>query len=643
MRFVEILSPDYLRALATSKYLINNATFPQQLAKRPEQVYVNTWHGVPLKHMGFDMPEGGVLSRNITRNFLNADYLLSANPYMTDTMYRSAYRMQGIFRGAVIEEGHPRTDRQAEALADPGPVRRRLEAGGVRVGDRKIILFAPTWRGATFQDPHVNAAQLMATVRAMQRSVDSSRYVVLLKVHQVLYRAVRERAGDCEFLVPHDIPTNLVLGVTDVLVTDYSSIFFDYLSTGRPVLHFVPDLDDYRTGRGLYLTEKQLPGPVSATVPELVGDLEEALSGPGRSPRTEAAAATYSPRDDGSVCSRVVDLVFRGADESRYAVRRDFGTEKERLLIYLGAMKSMGITTSALNLLRNLDYDRYDVTAFFVYSRGRDRAKNIALVDPRVRVIPRAPIYNAGSRRIRQETKRLLVDGLPKTLDERHREFWTAEWQRMFGHAQFDHLIDFSGYGCFTPVPLLGRRRPQQEHLAAQRHVRGHAARDHRREAPGGAAEGRVHDLPALRPPRVRLPRPRAGQPREAGRLRPAGAVHVRRQHHRRRPRPAHGRAQQGRGPRQGARAGRLPADRLRLARRCHHRHREHRLDDVDTPPALHGPRDHPGGPQQGPDRADVSRATTTFVAVGRLSPEKNHARLSGRSRRSTSGTPRRG
>ncbi len=451
VRFVEILSPDYLRALATSKYLINNATFPQQLAKRPEQVYVNTWHGVPLKHMGFDMPEGGVVSRNITRNFLNADYLLSANPFMTDTMYRSAYRMQGIFRGAVIEEGHPRTDRQAEALADPEQVRRRLEAGGVPVGERTIILYAPTWRGSSFQDPHVNAAQLMATVRAMQGSVDSSRYVVLLKVHQVVYRAVRERAGDCEFLVPNDIPTNLTLGITDVLVTDYSSIFFDYLSTGRPVLHFVPDLDDYRAGRGLYLTEKELPGPVSATVPELLGDLGEALSGPDRSPRTEAAAATFAPHDDGSVCARVVDLVFRGADEAGYTVRRDFGTEKERLLIYLGAMKSMGITTSALNLLRNLDYDRYDVTAFFVHSRGRDRAKNIALVDPRVRVIPRAPIYNAPSRRIRQESKRLLVDGLPETLDERHRQFWGAEWTRMFGHAQFDHLIDFSGYGCFTP------------------------------------------------------------------------------------------------------------------------------------------------------------------------------------------------
>lgn len=451
VRFVQILSPAYLKALATAKYLINNATFPQELAKRPEQVYLNTWHGVPLKYMGFDMPDGGVLSRNVTRNFLNADYLLSANPYMTETMYRHAYRLQGIFRGAVIEEGHPRTDRQADAAADPQRVRRLLEDRGVRVGDRKILLYAPTWRGPTFHDPHVNAAQLTATVRELQRSVDSSKYVVLLKVHQIVYGVVRQRVGDCDFLVPNGIPTNLVLGVTDLLVTDYSSVFFDFLSTGRPVVHFVPDMDDYSSGRGLYLSHDQLPGPVAATVPELLSHVSAALAGPARSPRTEAAAASYTPKDDGSVCERVVDIVFRGADEQKYTVHRDFGTDKERLLIYLGSMKSMGITTSALNLLRNIDYDKYDVTAFFAHSRGMDRAKNIALIDPRTRVIPRAPVYNASPRRMRQETKQLLVEGLPAKLDERHRRFWTDEWQRMFGHAEFDHLIDFSGYGCFSP------------------------------------------------------------------------------------------------------------------------------------------------------------------------------------------------
>jgi CDP-glycerol glycerophosphotransferase len=449
--FVEVLSPAYLRALATSKYLINNATFPQHLAKRPEQVYVNTWHGVPLKHMGFDVPGGGPLSRNITRNFINADYLVSANEYMTDTLYRKAQRMQGIFRGAVIEEGQPRTDRQVEAAADPEPVRRLLESRGVAVGDRQIVLFAPTWRGPTFQEPHVNAAQLIQTVRQLQKSLDSSRYVVLLKVHQIVYRAVRDRFGDRGFLVPNDVPTNLVLGVTDLLVTDYSSIFFDFVGTGRPVVHFVPDLDDYRSGRGLYLPESELPGPICETVPDLVERVGKALTGPERTPGSEAAAATYTPKDDGEVCKRLVDLVFRGADESGYTVRRDFGTDKERLLIYLGAMSSMGITTSALNLMRNIDYDKYDVTAFYVFSRGRDRAKNIALVDPRARVIPRTPLYNASPRRVRQETKRLLFKGLPERLDQSHIRFWTDEWRRMFGHAKFDHLIDFSGYGCFSP------------------------------------------------------------------------------------------------------------------------------------------------------------------------------------------------
>ena len=70
-------------------------------------------------------------------------------------------------------------------------------------------------------------------------------------------------------------------------------------------------------------------------------------------------------------------------------MHRDFGTDKERICIYLGSMASNGIMTSALNLLHNLDYDRYDVTAYWAYSQGRDRTRNANLVDSRVRVIPR--------------------------------------------------------------------------------------------------------------------------------------------------------------------------------------------------------------------------------------------------------------
>ncbi len=451
VRFVQIRSDAYFKALATSQYLVNNATFPQELAKRPGQTYLNTWHGIPLKYMGFDMPNGGPNSRNITRNFLPTDFMIGACEYLTDTMYRRASRMQGIYRGAVIEEGHPRTDRQVEALKDPGPTLQLLEERGCKIDGRKVVLFAPTWRGDSFQDPRVNAGQLLATVKDLQKALDPNEYVVLLKVHQVVYDAVKQRVGDgVDFLVPNSVPTNQTLAVADLLVTDYSSIFFDYLATGRPVVHYVPDLDDYRGSRGLYLEESDLPGPVCATVPDLVDAVRAALA-EGTSERSLELAEVYNPKDDGAVCERIVDIVFRGKEDPSYTVRRDFGTDKETLLIYLGSLKTQGITTSALNLLRNLDYDRYDVTAFYTFSKGPDRLKNAALVDDRARVIPRVVQFNGNPARVRRETRKLMQEGLPEQLSADHVKFWTDEWQRVFGHARFDHLIDFSGYGCYSP------------------------------------------------------------------------------------------------------------------------------------------------------------------------------------------------
>ena len=450
VRFVSTSSPEYFEALATSKYLVNNATWQQRFAKREGQIYVNTWHGVPLKHMGYDMPGGGIESRNILRNFLNADYLVSGNPMMTEVMYRSAYRLQGVFRGAVIEEGQPRIDRQVQTLKDPAAATAQLKAAGVDLDGRTVVLFAPTWRGNTFSEPQVNAAELVRTVRQLQKRLGKD-YLVLLKTHQVVHDAVRRRLGETPFLVPNDLPTNVVLGVSDVLVTDYSSIFFDFLGTGRPVVHYVPDLEDYEGHRGLYLQPDELFGTFTRSLPELADAVRDSLAAGGQSERSLEGAARYCAKDDGNATARLVDIVFRGADESSYTVHRDFGTDKERICIYLGSMASNGIMTSALNLLHNLDYDRYDVTAYWAHSKGRDRSRNARLVDSRVRVIPRTTVLNAGPATFRRVQRQLLVKGLPETLSESHLTFWRGEYQRMFGDAEFDHLIDFSGYGCHAP------------------------------------------------------------------------------------------------------------------------------------------------------------------------------------------------
>ena len=107
--FVEFLSNEYLKYLASAKYLINNVTFPPYFTKKKEQVYLNTWHGIPLKTLGYDQVNGSVEVANTIRNFLCADYLLSPCSYQTE-IYKKAFKLEGIYEGKIIEEGQPRND-----------------------------------------------------------------------------------------------------------------------------------------------------------------------------------------------------------------------------------------------------------------------------------------------------------------------------------------------------------------------------------------------------------------------------------------------------------------------------------------------------------------------------------------------------
>ena len=446
--FVQVGAPEYFEALATSGYLFNNATFGSDFVKRPGQVYVNTWHGVPLKRMGYHLEDGGLGSRNILRNFLAADYLLSANAFMTDTMYRDAFRLEGLYAGRIIEEGQPRTDRQIATEMDRAAVEGELGRAGIDLRGRTVVLYAPTWKGGSFQQPVVNTREVLAAVEELQTLLDPETYVVLLKVHQVVYDAMSASGLGHGVLVPNRIPTNCVLGVTDILVTDYSSICLDFVVSRRPVVHLVPDLEEYSTGRGLYLDEEQLPGPLCATPGEVAAHVRS-IEG-AECARSAAAAEKFAPRDDGGVSRRVVDVVFRGGNDAAHHAVRDCRGDKETMLVYLGSLAPMGITASALNLLRNLDHDRFDVSAFFPNPRGIERVRNAQSIDSRVRVLPRFGDYPAGPRDVAREL-RLMSTGLPDRPDEAHRRFWDDEWRRMFGMSTFDYALDLSGYGSFAP------------------------------------------------------------------------------------------------------------------------------------------------------------------------------------------------
>ena len=163
--FVTYKSKEYFDRLSTAKFLVNNTSFPREFAKRPGQVYVNTWHGIPLKRMGYDVPDGATGARNIVRNLVAADYLVSANAYMTDVMYKQAFKLDGIYRGTVIQAGYPRIDGQFLNEHGQARVREGTALQGCRGGRARDHPVCPDVERRFLPGPRLRPREPRATGR----------------------------------------------------------------------------------------------------------------------------------------------------------------------------------------------------------------------------------------------------------------------------------------------------------------------------------------------------------------------------------------------------------------------------------------------------------------------------------------------
>lgn len=157
--FVQRLSEEYAKAMATSHYLLNNSTMIASFVKRDEQVYVNTWHGTPLKHMGFDLPSL-TANENVLRNLLLTDYIISPNAHTT-TLFLEKYKLDGLYEGTIIENGYPRIDFTFQTSRHH--VIEDLKQLQLDIDEKKdILLYTPTWKGNSVSYSQINRDILRA-------------------------------------------------------------------------------------------------------------------------------------------------------------------------------------------------------------------------------------------------------------------------------------------------------------------------------------------------------------------------------------------------------------------------------------------------------------------------------------------------
>jgi CDP-glycerol glycerophosphotransferase len=301
----------YYEALARSRYLIANDDMQAWHVKRAGQVYVQTWHGTPLKRIGFDISQPQFVSgtrylEHLKQEVAKWDLLLSPNPFSTPIM-RRAFR----YDGEICESGYPRND--VLCSGDAGRIAAQArERLGIPAGKR-VILYAPTWRDDQYYASGRYRFDFRLDLEQAWRQLGPDT-VILLRGHHHMADDVPPgtRPGFVLNVTGYPSMAELCL-VSDALITDYSSVMFDFAPTGKPMLFFTYDLETYRDRlRGFYFDfEAEAPGPLLGTSAEVVaalGDLDAVTA--RYAGAYQAFTTRFCPLDDGKAAARACDAIF---------------------------------------------------------------------------------------------------------------------------------------------------------------------------------------------------------------------------------------------------------------------------------------------------------------------------------------------
>ncbi|MFD6414481.1 CDP-glycerol glycerophosphotransferase family protein, partial [Nocardia asteroides] len=310
---VRMWGKEWYEALASSRYIVTNGHLPDWIVRRPGQSIVQTWHGTMLKKIGHDIDTLHFDRRYQEKLALEAkqwSLLVSSNRFSTPILKRAF-----SYDGEIQEAGYPRNDYlyspDRDAVADR--VRKTL---GLPEG-KKVVLYAPTWR----DDQSHSAGQYLFDLRidledAQRRLGDD--HVLLIRRHSNVVDAV-PGAGNGFVWDASEYPdiADLYLAA-DIMITDYSSVMFDYAHLKRPMLFFTYDLEHYRdTLRGFYFDfEQDSPGPLIGNSKELVDairDIDQVQA--EYQERFDRFHHLFCDLDDGNASARVVDRMLEQARE----------------------------------------------------------------------------------------------------------------------------------------------------------------------------------------------------------------------------------------------------------------------------------------------------------------------------------------
>lgn len=439
MELVELNTPKYYELCATAKYLISDTTFLPFYIKRDGQVYLNTWHGTPLKCLGRSSNDDYYKLGNVQRNFMMADYLLYPNDYTCDHMINDYMLDKLAPNPKALLEGYPRN---SIFFKDSDQrIREWLVKDELIKGNEKLYFYMPTWRET--KDPqitqqlavHILAVQLLEIDRRLNKDE-----VMFIKLHPLAKKAINLNCF--EHIKPY--PAGLgyetydFLNACDVLITDYSSVFFDFEIKGRKIVLFDYDKEDYLDCRGTYFDMNELPFPQVRTIDDLMHEI--------RTPKTyddQGIIKKFNQYDKEDAPARVLSTLLTGKGNLKDIYKP---TDKRTVLIYTGDLAKNGITTSLMNMINTIDKSKYNIVLCYTEAKVRNHPEVIKTFPKDIQYMA---IMGATNMTLSEKVRFILhTNDLYPTwmIKGAIKRVYEKEVKRVFPYMHIDSAIQFCGY-----------------------------------------------------------------------------------------------------------------------------------------------------------------------------------------------------
>ena len=322
----EAVTPDsvYMELIETAQFLLTEVYLTAAWVKKEGQMYINIWHGTPLKKLGLAKNAKGKHKNGIQQsNFIDADYLLYPNDYTKKHMLES-YKVAELMPGKVLKLGYPRTGGMLEAAqSDQTELRKMLAPNG-----EHIYAYMPTWKD------YLKVDQVVAESKELLDYLDAN-----LRENQILYVNLHHRVSDSldysQFKrirqFPPTVDSYKLLALTDALITDYSSVFYDYLALRRQIVLYCADYELYRKKRGTYMDLMELPFDKAVTPEEVLAAINR-----GKTYDDEAAYQEFCAYDSVENAHKLCSLFMGTEDEVEVeAIPKN---KKKKVMIYSDAL-----------------------------------------------------------------------------------------------------------------------------------------------------------------------------------------------------------------------------------------------------------------------------------------------------------------